>query len=130
MIPLRNPKALRKAHIDIPAYQELRSKSDFFSPHLFCIGGLTQAGDTFARHLDIPPDITEDPFTGSATGGMAAYLWHYGLIDEPQFVAEQGHWLGRPGEARVEIIGPPHDIQSVKVGGKAAGILHGELTLP
>ncbi len=45
---------------------------------------------------------------------MAAYLWRYGLIDGPSFVAEQGHWLERPGRARVEVIGPRDAIDSVR----------------
>ena len=40
-----------------------------------------------------------------ATGGMAAYLWHHGLLQEPRFIAEQGHWMGRPGQAEVQIVG-------------------------
>ncbi len=71
----------------------------------------------------------EDPFTGSATGGMAAYLWHYGLLEKPHFIAEQGHWMKRPGQASVEIVGPPEDIQTVKVGGPAVTVLRGELML-
>ena len=72
---------------------------------------------TFARHFGTPPDLMEDPFTGSATGGMAAYLWRYNLIAEPAFIAEQGHWMNRPGQGTAEVIGPPDDIQTVKVGG-------------
>jgi trans-2,3-dihydro-3-hydroxyanthranilate isomerase len=71
----------------------------------------------------------EDPFTGSATGGMAAYLWRYGLLDQPTFIAEQGHWMGRPGQATVEVIGPRDDIETVRVGGSAVTIVRGELTL-
>jgi trans-2,3-dihydro-3-hydroxyanthranilate isomerase len=71
----------------------------------------------------------EDPFTGSATGGMAAYLWHYGLLDRPTFVAEQGHWMNRPGQGYVEVIGPREDIDTVKVGGAAVTVLKGELTI-
>lgn len=129
MIPLRDHSALRRARLDIPAYAELRAAADFFSPHLFCLGGVTEAGQTFARHFGTPPDTMEDPFTGSATGGMAAYLWRYGLIDQPTFVAEQGHWLGRPGQATVEIVGPRDNIETVKVGGGAATIVRGELML-
>ncbi len=129
MIPLRDLAALRRIQLDIPAYTELRAGGDFFSPHHFCLQGITAAGRTFARHFGVPPDTMEDPFTGSATGGMAAYLWHYGLIDSPQFVAEQGHWLKRPGQATVEVVGPRHAIETVKVGGAAATILRGQLTL-
>jgi trans-2,3-dihydro-3-hydroxyanthranilate isomerase len=130
MVPLRDLQALRRAQVDIPAYIDLRSRADFTSVHLFCLQGATSAGRTFARHLDVPPDILEDPFTGSATGGMGAYLWHYQLIDRAVFIAEQGHWLSRPGQATVEVIGPPDDIQAVKVGGQAVTILRGELILP
>ena len=129
MIPLRTLEALRRVQLNIPAYAELRAKADFFSPHLFCLQGVTEAGHTFARHFGVPPDTLEDPFTGSATGGMAAYLWHHGLIDHSQFIAEQGHWLHRPGQATVEIIGPRDDIETVKVGGSAVTVVRGTLSL-
>jgi trans-2,3-dihydro-3-hydroxyanthranilate isomerase len=129
MIPLRSLEALRRARVDVPAYTALRQRGDFFSPHLFCLQGATPAGQTFARHFGVPPDSPEDPFTGSATGGMAAYLWRYGLIGEPAFTAEQGHWMQRPGSGSAEVIGPPNDIQAVRVGGAAVGILEGTLML-
>jgi trans-2,3-dihydro-3-hydroxyanthranilate isomerase len=125
MIPVRSLDDLRRAQINEAAYRRFQEQSDFFSAHLFCLEGVTPAGQTFARH--IAP--FEDPFTGSATGGMAAYIWHYGLLDQPTFVAEQGHWMGRPGQATVEVIGPRHAIQSVKVGGPAITVLRGELIL-
>lgn len=129
MIPLASLESLRRAQMNVPLYVELREKGDFFSPHLFVVGGVTSAGQTFARHFGTPPDTMEDPFTGSATGGMAAYLWHYGLIEKPKFVAEQGHWMNRPGTADVEVIGPPDNIETVRVGGCAATVLRGELVL-
>jgi trans-2,3-dihydro-3-hydroxyanthranilate isomerase len=128
MIPLRSHDSLRKAILDVEKYTALRKSSDFFSPHLFCLGGV-ENGDTFARHFGVPPDTMEDPFTGSATGGMAAYLWHHGLIESPTFIAEQGHWMSRPGQAYVEVIGLREDIQTVKVGGSAVTVFRGELTI-
>ncbi len=129
MIPMQNLESLRRAQMDVTAYNTLRAKSDFFSPHLFCLSGITPEGTTFARQFGTPPDLPEDPFTGSATGGMAAYLWHYGLLEKPTFVAEQGHWMQRPGQGWVEVIGPRNDIQGVRVGGMAVVILRGELAL-
>jgi trans-2,3-dihydro-3-hydroxyanthranilate isomerase len=130
MVPLRDHEALRRARVDVATYSALRARGDFFSPHLFCLGGATGAGRTFARHFGVPPDSPEDPFTGSATGGMAAYLWRHGLIATPTWVAEQGHWMGRPGQASVEVVGPPEAISTVRVGGGAAVIVRGELSLP
>ena len=60
---------------------------------------------------------------------MAAYLWHHGLIEKPTFIAEQGHWMQRPGQAFVEVVGSRDDIQTVKVGGSAVTVLRGELTI-
>lgn len=129
MIPLNGHAALHRAHLDIQAYDAFRGRADFFSPHLFCLQGATKTGTTFARHFGTPPDLPEDPFTGSATGGMAAYLWHYGLIQQPHFIAEQGHWMGRPGQAQVEVVGLPGDIEVVRVGGQAVTVMRGELQI-
>jgi trans-2,3-dihydro-3-hydroxyanthranilate isomerase len=129
MLPVRNLDVLRRVQVNQVAYTDLRAIGDFFSPHLFCLTGVTSAGATFARHFGVPPDTPEDPFTGSATGGMAAYLWHYGLIDTLTFVAEQGHWMQRPGPAKVEVIGPPDAIETVKVGGTAVTVLRGDLLI-
>jgi len=128
MILLKGHVPLRKAMLDIDKYTTLRERSDFFSPHLFCLQGVEE-GSTFARHFGVPPDTMEDPFTGSATGGMAAYLWHYGLIEKPNFIAEQGHWMHRPGKAYVEVVGSREKIETVKVGGSAITVFKGELTI-
>jgi len=127
-IPVRGLDVLRKIRLDVEAYTALRTRSDFFSTHLFCLQGV-ERGDTFARHFVIPPDLVEDPYTGSATGGMGAYLWHYNLIQQPTFIAEQGHWMSRPGLGYIEVVGPRNDIETVKVGGAAVTVLKGELIL-
>lgn len=128
-VPLRDHGALRRIMVNLGALTRLKEAGDFFSLHLFCLGGATPAGHTFARHFAPPPDLFEDPFTGSATGGMAAYGWRYGLLDSPGFVAEQGHWMGRPGQAQVEVVGPRDAIEAVRVGGGAVTVVRGTLTL-
>ena len=132
MVAVRDLATLRRVNFDPRAYDHLRhavAGGEFFSVHVFCVGGVTEGGQTFARHFTGPPGTFEDPFTGSATGGMAAYLWKYGLIEEAIFRAEQGHWMGRAGGAQVEGVGPRDAIETVKVGGPAVRVLRGELTL-
>lgn len=126
MVPVPDLDTLRRVQVNAPLYNDLRLKGDWFSPHLFCAQGVTAEGRTFARHVG---STLEDPFTGSATGGMAAYLFHHGIISETQFIAEQGHWMKRPGQATVEIVGSPENIETVKVGGSAVTVLQGELIL-
>lgn len=125
MVPVKSKEVLRRASLDVARYSAYKARSDFFSPHLFCLEGVTSEGSTFARHFGVPPDSAEDAFTGSATGGMAAYLWRHGLIDQPKFIAEQGHWMGRPGQAWVEVVGDPQDIQTVRVGGGVVSVFQG-----
>lgn len=131
---LRSKEALKRAVLNIDALHAFRDQSgttraDLMEPFLVTLGGLTEAGDTFSRLLLAPPSLPEDPFTGSATGCMGAYLWHHGLIDQPRFVAEQGHWLGRPGQGMVEALGPRDAITGVKVGGRGYVLMRGELDL-
>jgi len=130
MVPVKDLGTLRRAKLNSDRYQALRAEGDFFSPHLFCLEGATLQGSTFARHFGVPPDTFEDPFTGSATGGMAAYLWHYGFLKTPNFVAEQGHDLGRPGQAKVRVVGERDAIETVVVGGYAVKVMQGELHIP
>lgn len=130
MVPLGSLDSLRRARLDGARFEALIPDYDFFSIHLFVVQGIDESGTTFARHFTPPPGTFEDPFTGSATGGMAAYLWRHGLVDEPRFVAQQGHWLHRPGEAFVEVIGPPDDMETVRVGGYAVEIMRGEIMAP
>ncbi len=130
MVPLRDHDTLRRTTVNIPLYNQLRKNGDFFSPHHFCVQGISPQGQTFARHFGTPPDLLEDPFTGSATGGMAAYLWHHRLIAAPRFIAEQGHWMGRPGRGYAEVIGSPDAMEAVKVGGPAVTLMRGEMVLP
>ena len=126
MVPVQALDCLRKIQVDIDALTMLRREFLFFSVHLFA---QIDSG-TFARHFAGPPDVFEDPFTGSATGGMGAYLWHYGLIDVPDFLASQGTWMQRPGQARVRVLGPRNDISAVQVGGEAVTVIAGTLHLP
>ena len=103
--------------------------TDIMEPFWVTLDGATAVGDTFSRLLLAPPSPAEDPFTGSATGAMAAYLWAEKLIDAPQFVAEQGHGLGRPGQAKVEVLGARDAITGVVVAGHAHVLMSGTLHL-
>ena len=130
MVPVRSKEALRAARVDVERYRALQQAAGFFSAHLFVLEGETPAGRTFARHVAISPDLFEDAVTGSATGGMGAYLFRHGLVTERDFVAEQGHWMGRPGSVVVHVEGTPQDVQSVSVAGTAVVVVRGLLETP
>jgi PhzF family phenazine biosynthesis protein len=99
-------------------------------PFIVARDGATPAGDTFARLLLPPPNPLEDPFTGSATGAMAAYLWRHGLMQKDQFVAQQGHDMGRPGQAVVTRHGSADKMTGIGVAGTGFVLMRGEVDLP
>jgi predicted PhzF superfamily epimerase YddE/YHI9 len=70
----------------------------------------------------------EDPFTGSATGCLGAYLAREGLVGL-RFIAGQGDWMGRPGRAEVEILGPAAAPEGVAVAGTGVVLMSGDLLL-
>ena len=125
MVEVGHLDALRRIDTDSKLLGLLKDQAGFFSAHLF----VRTAYGTFARHFAGPPGIFEDPFTGSATGGMGAFLWHYGLIESPSFIARQGDWMHRPGKAEVTVLGPREDIHAVQVAGPAVTVIRGTLKL-
>ncbi|MEP2952896.1 MAG: PhzF family phenazine biosynthesis protein [Sulfitobacter sp.] len=131
---LRSRRALERLKLDPRALADynahLGQDSDMMEPFWVTLDGATSTGDTYARLLLAPPSPAEDPFTGSATGAMAAYLWARGLIDSPRFVAEQGHLMGRPGRAEVEVLGPRDAISGVRVAGQGRVVMSGQVFMP
>ncbi|UWS03010.1 PhzF family phenazine biosynthesis protein [Phaeobacter inhibens] len=132
---LRDRASLEAAQLDIPALTRLGGAMgaegiDMMEPFLVTLDGATAEGDTFSRLLMAPPSPPEDPFTGSATGAMAAYLWRHGLMASDQFIAEQGHGLGRPGQAVVTRVGPAEAPSGIRVAGRGYVLMRGTVDLP
>lgn len=131
---VRSAKALGRMRLNLAAMQAFGAAHDrpgdpVMEPFVVALEGATARGTTYARHLMAPPSPAEDAFTGSATGCMAAYLWAEGLIASPRLIAEQGHGMGRPGHAEVEVLGPRDAISGVLVGGQGRVLMRGELRL-
>jgi len=81
-ITLLNSKdALRRAKLCDEYLEHFLSKNktlypNLMEPFLVTMGGESKMGDTFSRLLMSGSGSPEDSFTGSATGCMAAFLWH------------------------------------------------------
>ena len=105
------------------------AERDFLSAHVFAKAHNGYA--LHARHFADVGDVLEDPFTGSATGGMAAYCARYGIISEQRYRVAQGMHVNRSGEAEVEVTGAaPDAIGRISIAGCAVTVLRGTLELP
>ncbi|WP_390913020.1 PhzF family phenazine biosynthesis isomerase [Pseudosulfitobacter sp. SM2401] len=131
---VKSREVLEKVALNVDALKKYsaflgQNTIDIMEPFWVTLTGATQAGDTSARLLLAPPSPAEDPFTGSATGAMASYLWAKGAIETPDFIAEQGHGMGRPGQAQVKVLGPRDAIAGVDVGGSGFVLMSGQVYL-
>ncbi len=132
---LKDHQSLAAAQLNLDALAALGQSMgadgiDMMEPFLVTLNGATAQGDTYSRLLMAPPSPPEDPFTGSASGAMGAYLWHHGLMANDSFVAEQGHGLGRAGQARITRVGSNEAMTGIKVAGPGFVLMRGTVDLP
>jgi trans-2,3-dihydro-3-hydroxyanthranilate isomerase len=125
MAPLRTADLVAKAELNRRGIKKLLAGLSGNVIFVFAPQGYTSEGDTFARLMD-PDNAGEDSYTGSATGCMGCYLYHYGIIKKQRMVCEQGHLLGRPGKGIIELEGSPENITRVRLFGKGTVSLKGE----
>lgn len=129
MIPVASLAVLERVRPDLERLAELETAEGYFSTHVFALETYDPANRVHARHFGPSSGVWEDPVTGSATGGMAAYLWRYGLVREAAYTAEQGHIMGRPGLVEVEVEGEGDTPTTVRVAGTAVTVLRGTITV-
>ncbi len=123
-VPLASAEALARVTVDRHAL--FPATRTYFSVHVFARGNAPYALE--ARHFADFGDVKEDPFTGSATGGMAAYCARYGIVEVREYMVTQGAHVGRPGQAWVRVDGePPGDIGHIHVAGEAVTVMRGGL---
>lgn len=76
--------------------------------------------------------VGEDPATGSASGGLGAYLIENRLIPATppttRLVSEQGIEMGRPSRISIEVDGAPGAIEMIRVGGQVVPLIEGVMT--
>jgi trans-2,3-dihydro-3-hydroxyanthranilate isomerase len=126
IVPARGLEVLRKVEMDRPRLRGLLRKAEAAAAFMFCLEGFEPDADTHARLLD-PDGTMEDPFTGSASGCMGAFIVHHGLKPGPSFRLEQGHLVGRPGQGLLEVIGDRQAISGIKLSGSAVKTMEGTI---
>ena len=129
MIPVASLALLERVRPDLERLAELETAEGYFSTHVFTLETYDPANRVHARHFGPSSGVWEDPVTGSATGGMAAYLWRHGLVREPAYTVEQGHIMGRPGLVEVEVEAEEDMPTTVRIAGTAVTVLRGTITV-
>lgn len=128
IVPLKSLEALRRTEMERGALKNLLEELGISGSFLFTLETIGLRNDTHARLFN-PYGIGEDPFTGSASGALAAYVYTY-LNPKKILRMEQGHFLGRPGVGEAELVFEGENIRAVKLSGYAVATLEGEIKLP
>jgi trans-2,3-dihydro-3-hydroxyanthranilate isomerase len=129
MVPVKSIGVLEKLLPDPVLLARLEQAGEYFSMHVFALDAYDSMNRVHSRHFAASAGIPEDPVTGSATGGMAAYLWRYGLLREPRYTVEQGHIMGRPGHVEVEVEADGDTPTVVRIAGTAVTVIEGTITV-
>ena len=133
IVPVRDLAALKKIAPHLSAMRSICESVNSEMAYVFALEAFDKAARTHARFVSGHYQF-EDPVTGSASGAMAAYLVHHGLIagsgDAPvEWMHEQGHFLKRPGRVYITVHGKKGSVQNVQVAGEAVIMGKGEMFL-
>lgn len=126
IVPAQSVEVLGKVVMDRPRLAALLDGAGVGASFMFSLGGFDPQADTHARMFD-PRNPGEDPYTGSAAGCMGAYIVHYGLKPGPRLVAEQGHFVGRPGLGVLDIRSENGHVTGVRLAGQAVRTMEGAI---
>ena len=133
MIPVRSLQAVQHAAPNVAALLEIGPALGTDCFMLWTRETLSPRNTIHTRMFAPGLGILEDPATGSANGGLGAYLIQYGVIPPGQptaaMTSEQGYEIDRPSTVYIEVDGAPNAIAQVRVGGQVAPLIEGTVRL-
>lgn len=102
-VPAASLQSLRKQQFDFGRIRDNFGDEGIVVFCLFSNETIGKHADLHARGLAPNVGVDEDPFTGSMQAGLIRAAQRNGYIDPSQqaIITEQGHFVGRPGFARV-----------------------------
>lgn len=133
MAPVASLDAMRRIRVDTQALETVLGSLETFLVMPFTFETLSSEAAVHTRAFPVGMGIAEDAATGSATGGLGAYLVQHGALPRngmlTRFMTEQGLEMGRPSTLYVEVEGAPGAVETVRVGGTAVTIIEADLRL-
>lgn len=133
VVPVNFLEHLSKMDPDMAAIEELADEYDATGLYVFTFDALDAESTLHARMFAPGAGVPEDPVTGTASGACGAYLDYVAAFegDPPaELVFEQGHFVDRPGEVRVDVTDGVRVGGEVRVGGDAVVAMDGRLRVP
>ena len=130
IVPVTFLAVLGECEPDMAAIEELCGAVDATGLYAVTFDTLTADATAHGRMFAPGAGIPEDPVTGTASGAVGAYLREFEAVETNGMTFEQGHFVDRPGRVAVRVDGNRPSGERVRVGGRAAVALDGELAVP
>ncbi|MFC4449179.1 PhzF family phenazine biosynthesis protein [Halorussus aquaticus] len=127
VVPVNFLEHLSAMDPDFGEIEAISDEVDATGIYAFSFDALEADSTLHGRMFAPAAGVPEDPVTGTASGATGAYLREVEAFDgefPDEMVFEQGHFVDRPGHVRVRVA------EQVRVGGRAATALDGELQVP
>lgn len=129
-VPLRNRGAVRRAHLNMAAWEAHAAAT--WAPHVFvyAFDGEREQSQLRARMFAPALGVPEDPATGSAATALAGLLAsRIGRDGSHHWRVEQGFEMGRPSILEIEAEVHGGVVTAARVGGSAVIVGEGALHL-
>ena len=129
-VPVVSLDALSRIKVDPNKLVDAYRSAGAIGCHVFAMETLEPASRVHARFFAPDDNISEDAATGSASGSLAGYLLHHGMVDAGEFIIEQGDFMGRPSRITCRVGCEAGNVTSIEVGGRAVVLASGTFNVP
>ena len=128
IVPVNERNAMRGVFRDMERIGELTDRRGVGGITLFCPDTYSSGADFHCRFFHPRVGADEDLASGTSLGAVAAYLVDRGLVpltDNLSVVTEQGHSLGRPTRAEIQVTAPGGRISAIDLVATGAVVMRG-----
>lgn len=128
-LPVKNKSKLDQLSPDMRKLANLSKEEKVTGAHAFALGDSDDDYTAYTRNFAPLFGIDEESATGTASGGLAYYLYREGLINNnSQGLFLQGEAMDRPSEILYSISAKNEDIK-IQIGGGGVILAKGQLLL-
>jgi PhzF family phenazine biosynthesis protein len=130
VVPINDRTAIRGSFTDMEAIRKLADRLGVGGIACFCTETSSPEVDLFCRFFYPSVGKDEDIVSGTSLGAIAAYCLDKGILlrgSRVRLVSEQGHALGRPNRAVVEVHMEGPCVTRVQLTARGTVVMRGEL---
>ncbi len=128
IVPVNDRNAMRGVFRDMERIGELTDRRGVGGITLICPDTYSNEADFHCRFFHPRVGADEDLASGTSLGAVAAYLVDRGLVpltDSLKVVTEQGHSLGRPTRAEIQVTASDGRITAIDLVATGAVVMRG-----